>query len=107
VDAGREEKSLNGFRMTGSSGNSFSSRGSLDQSEVLHCQLFDPPEFSLFFLFLIRQAVVFTTRIVSGCVSAGKFMFSQNVFDPIANRVLSHESEQSLWMLTPNCNFQF
>jgi hypothetical protein len=44
---------------------------------------------------------------LSGCVSAGKFMFPQKVFDPIADRVLSHESEQSLWMLTPNCNFQF
>jgi hypothetical protein len=44
---------------------------------------------------------------LSGRVSAGKFMFPQDVFDPIADRVLPQESEQSLWMLTPNCNFQF
>jgi hypothetical protein len=64
---------------------------------------------SLIFFSLFLIAVVFTntTRIVSGRVSAGKFMFPQNVFDPIADRVLSHKSKQSLWMLTPNCNFQF
>jgi hypothetical protein len=40
-------------------------------------------------------------------VFAGNLMFPKNVFDPMANRVLSHEGELSLRMLTPNCNFQF
>jgi hypothetical protein len=59
------------------------------------------------FLFLMKLGSQTRPAWMSGCVSAGKFMFPQNVFDPIADRVLSQESEQSLWMLTPNCNFQF
>jgi hypothetical protein len=84
LDDGREEKSPNGF-------------GSWDQTVLL----FRTASLEL-------QGAVWTrAEVLSGCVSAGKFMFPQNVFDPIADRVLSHESEQSLWMLTPNCNFQF
>src|SRR5712691_6310447 len=58
-------------------------------------------------LFLMELGSQTRPASMSGCVSAGNFMFPQNVFDPIADRVLSHESEQSLWMLTPNCNFRF
>ncbi len=63
---------------------------------------------SFSFLIAISRATRFTMQ-ASSCrlVFARKFGSPKNVFDCLANRILSHEREQSLRMLTPNCNFQF
>jgi len=106
LDDGREGKSPNGFGSWDLTVQLFRTaspepRGAAQtRAEVLHdLAIVRTPEVFAYFLFLFRS--------MSGCVSAGKFMFPKNVFDALANRILSHEGEQSLWMLTPNCNFQF
>src|SRR5712672_3238466 len=118
LDDGREGKSLTGFGSKDQAVLRFRTaslalRGAVrTRAEVLHDLTIVRSRWvfrSFHFLIPTSSRIRFNKYklVMSGCVSAGKFMLPQNVFDPIADRVLSHESEQSLWMATPNCNFQF
>ena len=104
MDDGREEKSLNGFGSKDQAVLRFRTaslalRGAVrTRAEVLHDLAIVRSRWdfrSFHFLIPTSSGTRFNKYkpVMSGCVSAGKFMFPQNVFDPIADRVLSHESE--------------
>jgi len=116
LDDGREEKSPTGYGSQDQAVLLFRTvslelRGAVQtRAEVLHdLAMFELAEVFTHFLFLIAisGATRFTMQ-TSSCrlVFTRKFRSPKNVFDPLANRILSHEREQNRRMLTPNYNFR-